>query len=414
MTGRANARLAAVSAAAIGALAAGALLFALNRQVRSDSIFSFWDLLQEIAPVAAFLVTGLVLRARRPGNVVGGLSLVLGLLGVLSWMLTEYAGYGLITHPGSLRGALEIEIALQPSWVPEIVLLVALVCVFPDGRLLPGRWRVVPWAAAVGFGMLLAVGLTTTPSTPFEHVHNPLHVSRSPLLLLGIVAGTPLAIASVVGAVATVVVRFRRAHRDEREQLKWLILAAAVLPVGLVAHSIADAFAPAADGTIELIFSLAVVAFPVAIGIAVLKYRLYEIDRIISRTLVYAVVTALLAGCYAAIVLGLERAFGSLTRGNELAVAGSTLAVAALFRPVRNRVQVAVDRRFYRSKVDAEEALGSFSARLRGDLDLEMLRAEIGAVVGETMRPAHVSLWLRDAAAPHARSARNEPETVAL
>ena len=407
----ANARLGAVAAAAAVAVAAGALLFALNRQVRSDSIFSFGELFQELVPVAAFLVTGLVLRARRPGNLVGSLCLVLGLLGVLSWMLTEYAGYGLITHPGSLRGALEVEIALQPSWAPEIVLLVVLVCVFPDGRLLPGRWRVVPWAATVGFGTLFGVGLTTTPSTPFQHVHNPLLVSRSlllPLVLLGI----PLAIASVVGAVATVVVRFRRAHRDEREQLKWLILAAAVLLVGLVMHSIADALAPAADGTIEQVNAFAVVAFPVAIGIAVLKYRLYDIDRIISRTLVYAVVTALLAGCYAAIVLGFERAFGSLTRGNELAVAGSTLAVAALFRPVRNRVQAAVDRRFYRSKVDAEEALASFSARLRGDLDLETLRAEIGAVFGETMRPTHVSLWLRDAAALTVGASRNDPETI--
>src|SRR5262249_8007047 len=162
-------------------------------------------------------------------------------------------------------------------------------------------------------------------SAPFQHVHNPLHPSGHTPLLLPLVVATPLAIASVIGAVATVVARFRRAGSDEREQLKWLILAASILPVGLVAHSIADAFAPRADGPIELIFSLGVIAFPVAIGIAVLKYRLYDIDRIISRTLVYAALSALLAGSYVAIVLALQSSFGSLTHGNELAVACSTL-----------------------------------------------------------------------------------------
>jgi hypothetical protein len=409
VSGGTNPRLAAVTAAAAGAMAAGALLFALNRQIRTDSIFSIWGLVRELAPDAAFLVTGLVLRARRPGNLVGGLCLALGLLGVLSWTLTQYAAYGLVTHPGSLRGALEIQLPLQAGFAPQIALVVVLVCVFPDGRILPGRWRLVPWGSSVAFGLLFGFGMTNTPSAPFQHVHNPLHVSGRSPLLLALVVAIPLAIGSVVGAVATVVVRFRRAGRDEREQLKWLMLAAAVLPVGLTAHSIADAVAPGADGTIELIFSFAFPAFPVAIAIAVLKYRLYEIDRIISRTLVYGVLSALLAGCYAAIVLLLQTAFGSVTRGNELAVAGSTLAVAALFRPLRRRVQTVVDRRFYRSKVDAEATLAGFAARLRREADLDALLAEMFAVVGQTMSPAHVSLWLRNDVAAR----RNDPETVA-
>jgi hypothetical protein len=210
-----------------------------------------------------------------------------------------------------------------------------------------------------------------------------------------IVIAIPLAIASVIGAVATVLARFRRARQDEREQLKWLILAASVLPVGLVAHSIADAVAPGADNVIQLIFSFAVVAVPVAIGIAVLKYRLYEIDRIISRTLVYGVLSALLAGAYFGIVLALQASFGSLTHGNELAVACSTLAVAGLFRPVRRRVQTAVDRRFYRSKIDAEATLARFGARLRHEADLDALLGELHVAVRETFQPAQVSLWLR-------------------
>jgi hypothetical protein len=397
VSSHAKRRLAGGNLVALGALAAGALLFALNRRVRSDSVFSVLDLVEALAPAVAFFTTGLVLRARRPGNLVGGLCFAIGLLGLISWLLTQYAGYGLVTHPGSLPGARAIEVVLQGSWALELALLLVLVCVFPDGRLLPGRWRLVPRAGAVAFGALWLLGTTTAPSPPFQHVHNPLHVSGHSPLLLVIVIAIPLAIASVIGAVATVLARFRRARQDEREQLKWLILAASVLPVGLVAHSIADAVAPGADNVIQLIFSFAVVAVPVAIGIAVLKYRLYEIDRIISRTLVYGVLSALLAGAYFGIVLALQASFGSLTHGNELAVACSTLAVAGLFRPVRRRVQTAVDRRFYRSKIDAEATLARFGARLREQVDLEALAADLLEVVDETMQPEAASLWLRRA-----------------
>jgi hypothetical protein len=216
-----------------------------------------------------------------------------------------------------------------------------------------------------------------------------------------------VALASVVGAVATVVVRYRRAGQDEREQLKWLILAASFLPLALLAHSIADSVAPGADSTIELIFSFVACAVPVAIGIAVLKYRLYDIDRIVSRTVTYGLLSTLLVGSYLAIVLALQGAFASLTRGNELAVACSTLAVAALFRPLRRRVQAAVDRRFYRSKVNGEETLERFGERLRNEADLDTLLTELRSVVGQTLAPAHVSLWLRSDL-----NSRNDPETV--
>jgi hypothetical protein len=399
---RPSTRLATETAVALGALGVGVLLFALNRPVRSDSIFSIPDIVKELGPDAAFFATGLVLRARRPGNLVGALCFVVGLLGLVSWMLTEYAGYGLVTHPGSLPGAHAIVIGLQGAWAAEITFLVVLICVFPDGRLLPGRWRFVPWAGVLAFGTLWLLGMTTPLSAPFQHVHNPLHPSGHTPLLLPLVVATPLAIASVIGAVATVVTRFRHARGDEREQLKWLILAASILPDGLVAHSIADAFAPGADDTIELIFSLGVIAFPVAIGIAVLKYRLYDIDRVISRTLVYGVLSALLAGSYVGLVLALQSSFGSLTHGNELAVACSTLVVAALFRPLRRRLQTVVDRRFYRSKIDAESVLARFGARLQHEADLDALVTELDHVVRDALQPAVVAVWLR-----------NDPETAA-
>jgi len=400
-------RLAAESLVALGALAGGVVLFVLNRQTRSDTIFSGWELFKELAPDTAFFTVGLVLRARRPGNRVGSLCFVIGILGYVSWLLTQYAAYGLVTHAGSLPGARAIEVVLQGSWAPELAFLVVLVCIFPHGLLLPGRWRVVPWASAFAFGTLGLFGMTTTPSAPFQRVQNPLHVSDSSPLMVVVFVAIPLAIASVVGAVATVVSRYRRAGQDEREQLKWLILAASFLPLALVVHSIADSVAPDADSTIELIFSFGACAVPVAIGIAVLKYRLYEIDRIVSRTVTYGLLSTLLVGSYLAIVLALQGAFASLTRGNELAVACSTLAVAALFRPLRRRVQAAVDRRFYRSKVNGEETLERFGERLRNEADLDTLLTELRSVVGQTLAPAHVSLWLRSDL-----NSRNDPETV--
>ena len=160
------------------------------------------------------------------------------------------------------------------------------------------------------------------------------------------------------------------------------------------------AFAPripagSASANVQALFLVGAAVFPVGIGFAILKYRLYEIDRIINRALVYGLLSALLAGLYFGIVIGLQAAFSSFTQGSELAVAGSTLAVAALFRPARRRIQATVDGRFYRRKVDAERTLAAFSARLRQEIDLEALSGELSAAVQETMQPAHVSLWLR-------------------
>jgi hypothetical protein len=400
-------RLAVESVVALGALIGGIVLFALNRQTRSDTIFSGWDVFKEIAPDAAFFVVGLILRARRPGNLVGNLCFAIGVIGFVTWLLTQYAGYGLVTHPGSLRGARAIEVVLQGSWAWELVFLVVLVCVFPHGRRLPGRWRIIPWTSALAFGTLSVFGMTRAPSAPFQHVHNPMQLSGRSLVGVLVFAAVPLAIASVIGAVATVVSRYRRSRQDEREQMKWLIFAASFLPLALFVHSIADSFAPGADSTIELIFSFGSCAVPVAIGIAVLKYRLYDIDRIVSRTVSYGLLSTLLAGAYLGIVLALQGAFSSLTRGNELAVACSTLAVAALFRPLRRRVQSAVDRRFYRSKVDGEVTLERFGERLRNEADLDSLLAELRSVVGQTLAPAHISLWLRSDV-----TSRNDPETV--
>ena len=200
----------------------------------------------------------------------------------------------------------------------------------------------------------------------------------------------------LLAAVVATIVRYRRSRGVEREQFKWFAFAAALFALVLIASTIASGVYPEALNAMSIAGLLAGGAgIPIAVGIAILKYRLYEIDRIINRTLVYGAVTALLAGLYFAIVIGLQAIFSGLTRGNDLAIAGSTLAVAALFRPARRRIQAFVDRRFYRQRYDAQQTLDAFSQRLRDEVDLDQLATDLGAVVHETMQPAHVSLWIR-------------------
>ncbi len=347
----------------------------------------------------AFPLVGVVIASRRPRNAIGWLFLAVGLGLALSNFSTAYADYGLFADPGSLPGA--VWVAWPATWSdPFFFLAVSLLLVlFPDGRPVSRRWRPVLWllAAAAAVGVLSSA---FRPGPIFEEslpVENPLGVEA--------LAGTLDAVDTVVFLLfglaivvsgASAIARFRRARGEERQQLKWLALAAGLLITGFVAMAVAGALG-AGDKLAGMLIGIAVAAVPVAAGIAILKYRLYEIDRIVNRTLVYAAVTALLAGLYFGIVIGLQAAFSGLARGNDLAIAGSTLAVAALFRPARGRIQALVDRRFYRRRYDAAQALAAFSARLRDEVDLDRLGHDLGAVVRDTMQPAHVSLWLRPA-----------------
>jgi hypothetical protein len=401
MTTRTAARVVGVLlAAALAALAVGATFFALNRGTGpTDTIFSFADLFQVVAGAFGFLVAGAVVSTRRPGNSVGWLCLAIGLLGIMSWAATQYAAYGLVTHPGSLPGGTAIAVGTTASFAPNLVLVILIVVLFPDGHLLSRRWRLVPAAAIIGLGALYGVGLTNDLSAPFLEVENPLHTG-SWVVGAVIAVSIPLALASVVGAFAGITTRFRRSRGDEREQLKWLAMVASIFPVGLVAHSIADGFAPQARGTVEFLFSFAFLALPVAIGIAILKYRLYEIDRIISRALVYGTLTVVLGASYVGLVLAGQALSSSLTGGGNLAIAVSTLLVAALFLPVRSRVQGFVDRRFYRRRYDAQRTLEGFGARLREQVDLQTLVGDLRSAVDKTMQPTHVALWLRGGRKP--------------
>jgi hypothetical protein len=281
------------------------------------------------------------------------------------------------------------------TFVPSLSLIIFLLLLFPDGRLPAPRWRWVARVALIGVG-LLELFFTLQPhsidSAPGVHTHNPFGVQflNAPLIVAAAI-GIILLLVALCASLAALVSRFRRSHGRERLQLKWFTYAA-----GLVtAYGIAGNFLP---GGLLLGIVNGVIVGPLlalAVGVSMLRHQLYDIDVVINRTLVYGSLTAILAASYLGLVLLLQLALSTVTSGSSLAVAASTLGVAALFRPARARVQGVVDRRFYRRKYDAARTLEQFSARLREQVDLDALGGELSSVVLETMQPTHVSLWLR-------------------
>jgi hypothetical protein len=344
----------------------------------------------------AFMVVGAVIVAHRPGNAVGWLFSAVGLLSITGVLAMEYAGYAYITRPGSLPGAVVAAWYQQWwSWM-LIVVFVFTLLLFPTGRLLTARWRSVAVAlAAVTAGMVVLNALQPTltlPDTGYT-VGNPIGLAAARDLQDGAVGAVLVGLLLICtgAAMLSVVLRFRRSQGVERQQLKWFSYAAvlAVL-VELVLDNV-----PAVR-FLAVPFGLVIALIPTAAGIAILRYRLYDIDRLINRTLVYGLLTVLLAGVYVGLVLVLGQLFGGLSaEPPSWAVAGATLAVAALFQPARHRIQAVVDRRFNRRKYNAAKTIQAFSTRLRDQVDLGTLATELVAVVDQTMQPTRVSLWLR-------------------
>ncbi len=342
----------------------------------------------------SFAVVGAVITVKRPDNFVGWALSLSGLLQLLGGLFGTYAELALLAKPeaGLPAGAAAAAIA-GGSWTPIIAGLFLLFLLFPEGKLPSARWRPVVWFVLVGLSGAWLV-IATAPGhldPPFKAYENPLafvsngrYVYAYFLVIAGCLVSTGLAAISLIR-------RFRRSRGLERQQFKWLAASTAVFVLVLPIAAPFDF-----HGVAGAAIALSMIAVPVSVGIAVLRYRLYEIDVIVRRTLVYGALTAGLGGLYLGIVLALQQVFSSFAGGSSLAIAGSTLAVAALFRPARSRVQAFVDRRFYRGKYDAERTLAAFASHLRDEVDLDALRAELTAVVAETMRPAHVSLWLRE------------------
>ena len=351
-----------------------------------------------------FAVMGALIVARRPGNRIGWLFVAIGILGALRGALDAYALYALAARPGTdLPGAVAAaQGSLAIGSIPLALVLLFVPLLYPTGRLPSPRWRPVAWLG--GLGLLLSPivdallpGQVQASEVPVGE--NPLGIpaAEGPLsLLLGAMffLFIPLALA----AQASLVVRFRRARGDERQQLKWLayaILSFLAYLLLLPAFSLLVFGHGPSPLVVDLLGSVPLLAVPVALGVAVLKYRLYDIDRIINRTLVYGLLTAVLGGVYAGIVLALGQLFGGIgAKPPTWAIAGATLAAAALFQPARRRIQQVVDRRFNRRKYNAAKTIEAFSTRLRDQIDLDTLSAELQAVVDQTMEPTRVSLWL--------------------
>ncbi|HYY78641.1 MAG TPA: hypothetical protein VFD04_05570, partial [Actinomycetes bacterium] len=347
---------------------------------------------------------------------VGWLLLALGLTVTASFVGDGYARYGLLARPGALPGARYAAVYTEATLAAMLTCVGFVLLLTPTGSL-PSpspRWR---WwarlAAAAPVVFLLGVTLTPRPLDPqYQSVDNPLAVhALGDAPMTANQAALGVTVAAVLAAAGSLVVRFRRSSGTERQQLRWVALAAAM--AALAALTVPVDLGTGSLVVFEWAVGLCATVLPLAIGAAILRYRLYDLDRIISRTVSYGLLTVLLGGVYAGVVLGLGQLVG---RDRSLVVAAATLTLAAAFQPARRRVQELVDRRFDRRRYDAARTIESFSARLRQQVDLDALTAELLAVVDQTMQPVQVSLWLRPPGdpGPHRSSGSREISRATL
>ena len=373
-------------------------------------------------PFLAFPLVGTLIASRRPTNSIGWICLAVGLLWMLNIISGGYGIYGLLANPGSVP--FPVAIGSQGEWMgPATVGLLGtfLILLFPDGRLLSGMWRPLAWLS----GTLLVLGsvanaLAPGPLPDLGGVRNPFGLEGYAWMPGARDALNLLLSLCMLASASSLVLRYRRSGGEVREQIKWIAFAASVVALGVSGAVILGTFTPdAAGGThplwvglLEDAITLSFAGIPIAVGFAVLKYRLYDIDVIINRTLVYGSLTALLAALYfggVAMTQVILRALTSQREQSQLAIVVSTLVIAALFNPLRRRIQAFIDRRFYRRKYDAAKTLEAFSARLRDETDLDALTDDLVGVVGETMQPTHVGLWLRPDVGARERRVGGEP-----
>jgi hypothetical protein len=349
-----------------------------------------------VAPTLAALVAsavGVVLASRRPRHPVGWLLLALGLVMATSGAAAAYASYGLFVRPGALPAAGVVARVYGPLIEAVFAILGFIVLLTPTGSPPTRRWRWWAWVFASTMAVLLVAATiapgSIDPRMLAEEGPQDLRTFGGALLVVNL-AAQAVGILIILAGAGSLVTRFRHARGVERQQLRWVGLAAALTGVAMlvVAVLIAVGNVPLAGWASVLCTTF----LPLATGAAILRYRLYDLDRIISRTLAYGLLTLLLGGGYAGVVLGLGQLLGS---NSPLVVAGATLAVAAVFQPARRRIQAVVDRRFNRRRHDAAQTIEAFSARLHQEVDLDTLTAELLAVVEQTMQPTQASLWLR-------------------
>jgi hypothetical protein len=371
------------------------VLLVLNLSHPGTHVFDWW---LGNALVVIDATVGAIVASRRPENPVGWLLCLAGVTISTSSFASQYAIYALLARPGSLPAGEAL--AWIAAWQLPIMngIPVLYLLLFPTGRLPSRRWRPVAWLTVA----FVIVGVVLSALSPGAYLGS-LGPIRNPLGIEGLTAiykavfftMAPLLIGA---AVLSVFVRLRRSVGIERQQLKWFAYAVAAFAVGIILVSVITVVdtPPWFERAGVAFFTLAGAAYPVAIGIAILRYRLYDIDRIINRTLVYGSLTAMLALVYLGGVVGLQATLRGLTgQESTLAIVASTLLIAALFSPLRRRVQGFVDQRFYRRKYDAAKTLEAFNARLRDETDLDALSGDLVWVASRTVQPDHVSLWLR-------------------
>jgi hypothetical protein len=348
----------------------------------------------------AFSVVGAIIASRQPRNAIGWIFGGVGVTIGFSSFAGNYAEFWLASGFG--RGVLGETAAWFASWSWTLLVYLPtsfLLLLFPDGRLPSPRWRPVAWCAVLGLiGFLAGYTLNPGPLEDFPQIMNPYGVDSLILEAVG-VAGAILASASMVASAISLIVRMRRAGRAQRQQIKWLAYGGA-LAVGAV--FVGGVISVLIGEVGYALISLGLLGVPIFTGVAIARYRLYDIDIVINRTLVYGALTAALVAVYFGGVATLQALFRALTgqeQQPQLAIVVSTLVIAALFDPLRRRIQSFIDRRFYRSKYDAAKTLAAFNSRLREETDLDTLGDEVLGVVRETMQPEHASLWLRSSRA---------------
>jgi hypothetical protein len=374
-------------------------LLILNLSHPNVPVYRYWA--EDTLLAVGYSTVGAVAASHRPANPVGWVLCSIGLSWGVAHFTSEYATYALLTAPGTLPAAEVAAWIYSWVWVPALGFIVFLPLLFPSGRLPSPRWRPFAWLSV----LLVAVGTIMAAFSPGPGVglsiRNPFGIESLPNLNEQLQA---LLFALIFVAAASLVGRLHHARGVERQQIKWVAYAGALgggasLPTYTVLEAVdlrwlhMVGYVPALVG---------IVGFPTAVGIAITRYRLYEIDTLINRTLVYGVLTAMLVALYFGGIVVLQRTFVLLTgEKSTLAVVASTLLIAALFTPLHRRIQSFIYKRFYRSKYDARKTLEAFSVKLRDETDLEALSDDLTSVVKETMQPAHVSLWLRPDTAPN-------------
>jgi hypothetical protein len=365
-------------------------------------------------PFLAFPLVGALIASRRSENPIGWICLAAGLF----WMSIVVEA----SIPGSASYPVIIDALLQWTWVPPVGLLgIYMILLFPDGKLPSRRWHPFAWFAGAVM-VLTSVAVTLSPGPLEDHpgVSNPLGLEGHSIVAQVLARVPVLLPICILASALSLVWRYRHSGGEVRLQIRWVAFAASLVSVAYAVTAVSGIFfAPEASTNeqapplwLALLQDAVLVSYagvPIAVGFAVLRYRLYDIDLIINRTLVYGSLTVLLASAYVGGVVGLQAIFRGLTgQESTLAVVASTLAIAALFNPLRRRVQTFVDRRFYRKKYDARKTLETFSGRLRDETDLHTLSGDLVAVVRETMQPAHVSLWVRPGPSVRVRKQRKD------